>query len=98
MPAVISRWKRRNARRSCRVLWIFATYVPRAAWKPSAPLQKKHKRLWELDRQIRKRFRLFGNLGRARFAQKSNRSEGGLLDFLEAASRPLDVIGTARRG
>ena len=25
-------------------------------------------------------------------------SEGGLLDFLEAAWRPLDVIGTARRG
>src|SRR5205807_7599421 len=41
VPAVISRWKQRNARRSRSVLWIFATYVPGAAWKRSAPLQTK---------------------------------------------------------
>jgi len=41
VPVVTSRWKLRNARRLSSVLWIFATYVPRAAWKPSAPLQKR---------------------------------------------------------
>jgi hypothetical protein len=39
VPAVISRWKQKNADRLRRVLWIFATCVPGAAWKQSAPLQ-----------------------------------------------------------
>jgi hypothetical protein len=41
VPVVIGRWKQRNARRLQSVLWIFATYVPGAAWKRSAPLQTK---------------------------------------------------------
>jgi hypothetical protein len=41
VPAVISRWKQKNARRLRIVLWIFATCVPGAAWKRSAPLQTK---------------------------------------------------------
>src|SRR5262245_13571752 len=43
-PAVISRWKQKNARRR-RVLWIFATCMPGAAWKRSAPLQTKRTEL-----------------------------------------------------
>jgi len=44
-------------------------------------------------------------IGRSGFAYlprslraKVKPSEGGLLDFFEAASRPLDVLGMARRG
>jgi hypothetical protein len=39
VPVVICRWKRRNARRLRSVLWMFATCVPGAAWKPSGLLQ-----------------------------------------------------------
>jgi hypothetical protein len=45
VPAVISRWKRRNARQLPSVLWIFATSVPGAVWKRSAPLQTKRAEL-----------------------------------------------------
>ena len=45
VPAVISRWKQKNARRLRRVLWIFATCVLGAAWKRSAPLQTKRTEL-----------------------------------------------------
>jgi hypothetical protein len=41
----ISRWKQKNARRLRRVLWIFATCVPGAAWKRGAPLQTKRTEL-----------------------------------------------------
>jgi hypothetical protein len=41
VPAVISRWKQKNARGSPRVSWIFATSVPGAAWKRSAPSHTK---------------------------------------------------------
>src|SRR5215471_19319897 len=44
VPAVISRWKQKNAR-PLRILWIFATCVPGAAWKQSAPLQTKRAEL-----------------------------------------------------
>jgi hypothetical protein len=39
VPAVISRWKQKNARQLRRVLRIFAMCVPGAAWKRSAPVQ-----------------------------------------------------------
>src|SRR5215469_11309164 len=38
VPAVICRWKQKNARRLRRVLWIFATCVPGTAWKRSSPI------------------------------------------------------------
>ena len=39
VPAAISGWKQKNARRLRSALWIFATRARGAAWKPSAPLQ-----------------------------------------------------------
>jgi hypothetical protein len=45
VPAVIGRWKQKTARRLRRVLWTFATCVPNAAWKRSAPLQTKRTEL-----------------------------------------------------
>jgi len=45
VPAAISRWKQKNARRLRRVSWIFATFVPGAARKRSAPLQTKRTEL-----------------------------------------------------
>src|SRR5262249_13136701 len=48
VPAVISRWKQGNARRLRRVLWIFATCVPGAVWKRSAPLRTKRTELVEI--------------------------------------------------
>src|SRR5262245_14000282 len=45
VPAVISRWKQGNAHRLRRVLWIFATCVPGAAWKRSAALRTKRTEL-----------------------------------------------------
>jgi hypothetical protein len=41
VPAVISRCRQKNAPRLRSTSWIFATCVPGAAWKRSAPLQKK---------------------------------------------------------
>jgi hypothetical protein len=41
VPAVIGRWKQRNARRLRSVLWRCATFVPGAEWKRSVPLQTK---------------------------------------------------------
>jgi hypothetical protein len=45
VPAVTSRWKQKDARRLGGVLWIFATCVPGAAWKRSAPLQTRRTEL-----------------------------------------------------
>jgi hypothetical protein len=48
VPVVIGRWKQRNARRLQSVSSIFATCVPGAAWKRSAPLQTKCAELMRL--------------------------------------------------
>jgi hypothetical protein len=42
VPAVISRWKQKNARRLRSVLWIFATCVPGAVWKRSPRLAREN--------------------------------------------------------